>query len=85
MIRMDFDLVDPSLFGNPEIQGRNVMRNDNAGVVRDNIRFISDLSAVINALEWTELKPHYKQNESDAKDDYYNKFSFHDSLQDLLT
>jgi len=81
MIRMDFDLVDISLFGNPEIQGGNVMRNDNAGVVRGNIRFVSDLSAVINGFEWTGLKPHCKKNDDDAKDACYYRFSFHDSLQ----
>jgi hypothetical protein len=47
---MDFDAVGLSLFGNPEIQRGNVMWDDNAGVVWDNIRFVSDLGAIVHDL-----------------------------------
>ena len=48
---MNFDAVGLSLFENPEIQGGNVMWDDNVRVVRGNIRFVSDLRALVHDLE----------------------------------
>ena len=79
---MDLDAVGLSLFANPEIQGGNVMRDDNAGVVGDNIRLVSDLCALVYDPERAGHKPHSGKDDSTAKYTCYDsKSSFHDSLQ----